>query len=182
VANVCQSCLDDPWLKRVVRDHASGSDCAFCGAIGPEIAAPIEVVVGCIKTCMAGSFQEAAGIPIEGSVTRWYPGTTWSTDELLWDLLGLDIRDRPKLFSALVNGLGSERRWSTADPAVMPEHERLRVSLARFCWRINHEARFFLLSDQRERAALEELGRRCVAFGLIRVLGRCETDSRTLPN
>src|SRR5207245_1146881 len=132
---------------------------------------PIESVVEHIKSWIAGSFVEVTAVQSrEGELATWYPGTTWSTDELLWDLLGLDVRDRPKFLAVLVDAFGRERRWGLADPAVFPGHEQLRLNWARFCWRIKHEGRFFLLSDPRERTALEELGRRCIAFGLIRTL------------
>jgi len=168
---VCPECFPDAWLKRVVREHATADKCDLCRVSGPRIAAPIESVVEHIKAWMSGSFTESIPVPWrEGEPATWHPGTTWSTDELLWDLLGLDVRDRPKLLSALVDALGRERRWALADPAVFPEHERLRLNWAKFCWRIKHESRFFLLSDARERIALEELGRRCLTFGLIRTL------------
>jgi hypothetical protein len=170
VLHVCEDCVDDTGLRPFVRKHAVRHGCDFCGA---DMAAPIGALVEHIEAALTGQFAEAMPVAWRpGEKATWYPGTTWSTDELLWDLVGLDLRDHPKLFSALVNVLGSERRWSTADPAVIPEHERLRLNWARFCWRIKHAGRFFLLSDQRERAALEELGHRCIAFGLIRSLPR----------
>src|SRR5712664_487841 len=168
---VCPECFPDAWLKRVVREHATADKCDLCRVSGPRIAAPIESVVEHIKAWMSGSFTESIPVPWrEGEPATWHPGTTWSTDELLWDLLGLDVRDRPKLLSALVDALGRERRWALADPAVFPEHERLRLNWARISWRIKHDSRFFLLSAAPERIALEELGRRCLTFGLIRTL------------
>ena len=165
---VCEDCVDDAGLEPFFTQHAFRHGCDVCGA---DIAAPIGALVEHIEAALAGQFAEAMPVALRpGEEATWYPGTTWSTDELLWDLVGLDLRDQPKLFFALVDAMGTERRWSTADPTVMPEHERLRLDWARFCWRIKHEGRFFLLSDPRERAALDELGRRCIAFGLIQTL------------
>src|SRR5439155_26875577 len=125
VVHVCQVCIGDPGLKRFVTANAVSHACDFCGA---GIAAPMGAVVEHINGALTGQFAEAMPVAWRpGEKASWYPGTTWSTDELLWDLVGLDLRDQPKLFSALVNALGSERRWSTVDPAVLPEHEQLRL-------------------------------------------------------
>src|SRR4051812_10715836 len=113
--DVCPECLPDRWLQRVVREHASGDRCDLCEVTGRRIAAPIERVIEHIRAWMTGSFTESIPVPWrEGEPATWYSGTTWSTDELLWDLLGLDVWHRPPLLSVLIDGLGRERRWGLA--------------------------------------------------------------------
>ena len=146
MSSVCEQCFEDDALKRVVTQNKAEDDCTFCGATGTDIAAPIETVVEHIRDCLRGEYDDALNVLFYDNEDRWgFAGATWDTEELLRDELELGLaKDDGDLFDALAEGLGRDIRWSVADPALLAEHDELRVHWDVFCQRIKHRGPLLL--------------------------------------
>jgi hypothetical protein len=76
-----------------------------------------------------------------------YQGIHFDTWDLVHDELELEI-ENDSLREHLVEGLG-DQTWCEADPALVPESQRLQSSWGAFCARLKHGRRYFF---ERERA------------------------------
>ena len=112
---VCINCFNEPGLVKFIESQADECECYFCGTIDSNpIAAHIDDVSGHFFRCLFEEYDDANNlIGWEGD----FIGPVLDTDELLFDVLGLEFpqgnQDRllPELMgletrSEMVRGIG----------------------------------------------------------------------------
>ncbi len=148
---VCPACINDGGVRSFIEGAAESNVCSYCGATSDEpIAAPLEDVVDYMQACLYPHFEDPANsLPYE-SREGGYQGETFSTFELLVEVIGLDLPNdvNDRLLDAIVDGM-ENTLWSQTDPFSLSPVERLRFSWENFCELIKHRRRYFFLGEKR---------------------------------
>jgi hypothetical protein len=148
---VCTACINDDGIRSFIEGSAESDTCSFCGATSDDpIAAPVRDVARYMEQCLAPHFEDPANsLPYE-SAEGGYQGTTYSTQELLCDVIGLDLPNDAdgRLLEALVDKM-ENTLWSDTNPFSLSPVEQLLFSWESFCELIKHKKRYFFLSEKR---------------------------------
>jgi hypothetical protein len=145
---VCAGCFEDYALKEVIEANVEDESCDFCSGY-PESnrAASLRVVVDHMLQCLSLEYDHAVEhLPYDGR-EGGYQGWHVDTSDLLEDQLELELpRDsvERKLFRLLCSALG-DQLWCEADPARLPEAQRLLYSWEEFCNLLRRGRRFSAL-------------------------------------
>jgi RES domain-containing protein/ribosomal protein S27E len=176
---VCSTCVEDEYLKTVIRESATQTRCNYCGTTSREpIAAPLDVLMLPIASAVFYHYSDPtnAGVPWDGGVALI---NSVGTDDVL-EALPLEchcllFNDVMRAFAidAWVEAAGGH--WLSSQP-----HEVLRYGWHRFASLVRHETRFnFHLmptdSDDGEPEIapadfLPALGRQMESAGLVQTL------------
>lgn len=140
---VCTQCVEDEFLKEVIRYHACQRKCDYCGNRTRAFsAAPVSALMEVISNTVFYYFNEPAssGIPWE------LMGEPTDTHDVLMEL-GLECNDQ--LFEDLANAFVNDAwvRAAGGHWASSHEHEILSYSWDSFVCLVKHEKRFFFIED-----------------------------------
>lgn len=174
---VCETCVDDEFLKEQILSQLVATQCDYCQAeSGEPIAAPVEVVQEPIGETVSFYFADPAEAGVPRNDGEWLVEPI-DTQEVLLQL-GLHCQD--DLFSDIVNAFTNDEwvravqgSWSS-----LRGDEILDYSWSSFCEWIKHVTRFFFAEapsdiDEFDRERIEyrdvlpELGRLANDRGLI---------------
>lgn len=173
--HVCANCVEDEYLKQVINQNLSASECDFCDTSSDEdIAAPVEVLMSSIAGAVHHFFSDPtnAGVP-------WDDGPVFEgedTDDMLMSL-PLDCND--VLFETVSEAF-TNTQWVPAAGghfAATHDHQILSDSWEEFVYAVKHETRFHFHRSTREPdayrdvmnpgATLSALGRVASIVGLV---------------
>ena len=146
---VCADCFDDEGIRQFIGGMAARNDCTFCGTSTSEpTAAPFSEVVSHISQSLFQEYDDAANCMSFSSADGGYLGTTWTTQELLSDVIELELpRDADgKLRSALCSEL-DDNAWCERNPYNLNHFEHTKFSWDRFCRVVKHERRYFFFNS-----------------------------------
>jgi len=142
---VCADHFDeDDDLQALAHDNEDESiECDFCGG---SPAAPLEVLVERISTCLGHWYDDAANHLMYITAEGGYQGTTYDTYDLLRDEVGLELTNDPdnELFQAILGGL-DDWTWVHRNWATLAEAQRLLASWNKFCKTVRHGRRYFFM-------------------------------------
>lgn len=139
--HVCADCVEDVFLKGIIREHADQRQCDYCGQSTKEnSAAPVAVLMEPIARAVFHYFNDPtqAGVAYDGG---WMAPLTGTYDVLL--TIRLDCHNQ--LFEDIADAFvytewvrAAEGHWLSSHP-----HEELSALWGRFVDTIKHEVRFF---------------------------------------
>lgn len=189
IKRVCSSCIGDPDLRAWIRTIGGARGCDACGR-SDSPTCDFEDLCGRIESCLAQYWGSAVEQLPYDSREGGYQGSTWETDELLFDKVGLDLpRDKnDRLRYAILAGI-TDDLWCDYDWLTLDEDVALRTSWERFCETVKHHKRFFFHSegtDDRDSytpaSLLREISSICEGMGLIRILPTANNLWRARPD
>ncbi|MBI3775435.1 MAG: RES domain-containing protein [Gammaproteobacteria bacterium] len=149
-AFVCPDCVEDDFLRILIRDNAESNACDYCGAtVQQNIAAPIDVITEAVARAVHANFADPAeaGVPYE-SAEGGYQGMTFDTDEAL-RRLPFDAQDN--LFEAISDAFTNDL-WTSAPGGHWlgsARHDVLRDAWEHFVLTVKHESRYFFGAPNR---------------------------------
>lgn len=153
---VCEQCVSEPALRRVVSENLTESSCDFCSADGEgAIAADADLVLEHISRSLRREYADPNGLLYyDDEEQRWIGASVYDFDEVLWDAgcseLGEDA------FDAFVRSAFLESEWCS-DPCALTEVEALQFSWSELCRTVKHRQRFFF-GSQHEKEENNEPG------------------------
>lgn len=189
IERVCSACFDDDDLRSWIRDESGPRGCDACGKFDSptcEFSKLCQYIQSCLEKYWGFAVEQ---LPYE-STEGGYQGTTWNTDEILIDEVGLSLpRDNSdRLFYALLGGLTDEV-WCEYDWLTLDHDVALQTSWERFCETVKHKRRFFFHSegtDDRDSytpmSLLGVIARISQRMGLVRDLPVCTRLWRARPD
>lgn len=143
---VCPDCVEDDFLKDVIRENACQRMCDYCGHRTRSFsAAPVEVLMEPIARTVFFYYNDPtdACVPYDGGCFIFDPT---HTDDVLMEL-GLECND--ELFNDISEAFvnfgwvpAANGHWASSH-----EHEILSYSWSSFVEIVKHNVRFFFLDD-----------------------------------
>jgi len=140
--HVCPRCVDDDYLRKLVRDDLSACACDYCGRRSRSpIAASVNVLLEAIYPTVNAYFNEPndAGVPFDEGEYFVEP---WSIEEIFESFC---LEERPELLQDLVYADAyDDGRAPAADGhwASSHEHDLMMGSWQHFAHTVKHETRF----------------------------------------
>lgn len=140
---VCPVCVEDDYLKEIIRLNAETCQCDYCGA---ETDSPSAAPILCLMEPVASTVYYFYGEPAQ-------VGVPWAEGAYVFDtfcttadvLLSIDLECHDELFqdieNAFINDVWAEAaqgHWASSHP-----HEDLLDSWSRFVEIVKHEIRYF---------------------------------------
>ena len=141
---VCPKCVEDAFLKEVIRENACRIVCEYCGCrTRAYSAAPVDVLMEPIASAVFFYYND----PTQGMMS-------WDYDEDSWPLDTTDTRDmleslaldcHPDLFEEIANSFVHEEWVETAGGTWMGSHphEEMGYLWDHFVRIVKHEMRYF---------------------------------------
>ena len=189
IEKVCSLCIGDEDLKQFIVLQNQGGGCDACNLTNaPSI--HLDELCRYIEICLSKRWGLAVEQLPYSSSEGGYIGSTWSTLELVFSDIGLELpRDESGvLFDAFSTNLIDEV-WCDWDWLSLDNDVSLKISWKEFCKTVKHERRFFFQNfgvDDREMYSpimlLKTIAQLSESSGLIRdlpagtVLWRARTD------
>lgn len=140
---VCSGCVGDRDIKRWIAGTNGSRGCDYCGGYtSPTV--PLNDLCEYLESGLGRYYGVAVDqLPWNGR-EGGYQGRTWSTDELLFDRVGLDLpRDyEGRLQQAISWGL-SDEIWCDYDWMRLDEDKAMQMAWNGFCDLVKHQRRFF---------------------------------------
>src|ERR1700733_2872717 len=183
---VCSECIDDPGLRKFIRENAMEDRCDYCEEestkpIGTSVADLGRHMIECLTEDYAYAVNNLGWDGREGG----YQGANhWDTWDLLIDEIEISLpRDNGKLLADLCAVLGDET-WCARNTYHLTRHQVLTISWDQFCQTVKHQTRFMFwreaVDDEEDGEdsllspvqLLGSLGVFCKAAGLVRSLSR----------
>ena len=142
--HVCSDCVEDEFLKEIIRDNACSTECDYCKNITlDESAAPVEVLMEPIANAVFYYFNSPtdAYVPYDSSEGGWLLDSTDTNDVL--ESLALDCH--PDLFEDIANSFVHEEWVETAGGTWMGSHphEEMGYLWDHFVRIVKYEVRYF---------------------------------------
>lgn len=158
---VCSRCFGDPDIKQWISEQEGRRGCDFCGGYTSPTAR-INDLCKWLEEALSRYYGRAVDQLPWNSREGGYQGRTWSTEELLFDRVGLDLPldYNGELQQAIAYPL-SDEIWCDHDCSVLDEDQAMRFAWDSFCTVIKHERRFFfhhIGEDDRSPDAFSSLG------------------------
>ena len=152
---VCADCVEDEFLKEVVREYACYRECDYCGRrTRSHSAAPVVKLMEPIAKTVFYYFNNPtdAYVPYESSEGGWLLDTIGTHDML--ESLGLDCD--PGLFEEIAKSFVSDEWVETADGIWLGSHphEEMSYEWDRFTRIVKHELRYFF--DHARSSSIDE--------------------------
>jgi Zn ribbon nucleic-acid-binding protein len=148
---VCAACFTDEGIQGFIEGALESNECSFCGAQANEsIAAPFKDVAKHINVSLYQEYDDAANEMSYVTAEGGYLGQTWTTYELLMDVIELERpRDEDNsLFDALVDRL-DQNAWCQKHPYSLTYIQETQFSWKRFCQVVKHQRRYFFRDDDK---------------------------------
>ncbi|WP_158884479.1 RES domain-containing protein [Rhodanobacter sp. L36] len=140
--HVCPRCVDDDYLRKLVRDDLTARACDYCGRRSRSpIAARVNVLLEAIYPTVDAYFNEPndAGVPFDEGEYLVEP---WSMEEIFESL---NLEERPELMQDLINAdIYDGGRVPAADGhwASSHEHDMMMASWQHFTHTVKHVTRY----------------------------------------
>lgn len=167
---VCPDCVDDEYLKEIIRQSAAKTQCDYCGRrTRSRSAAPILVLMEPIGSTIAYYFNEPtqAGVPSDGGAFAF--GSTDTRDVLM--SISLDCHD--ELFEDIADSFVNDDwiesaggHWASSHP-----HEGLIDAWQAFVRFVKHEVRYFFHNNAPDEFALDHEPGSCHPQTLLSTIG-----------
>ena len=163
---ICIECVADADLSSHIEAIATENACSFCSGESDEpIAAPLDDVCEIIRDCVERDYTDPANELMYVSREGGYQGTVYNTQELLFDVIGLELKNYDdELIDEIVNRVDcyGQDAWCERDFYGLSEHEYLTYSWSHFCNLITHKRRFFFQDvsdnlDEEERIPTDKM-------------------------
>jgi hypothetical protein len=189
IKRVCSSCIGDPDLRAWIRSKGGARGCDACGR-SDSPTCELDELCERIESCLAQYWGSAVEQLPYDSREGGYQGSTWDTDELLFDKVGLDLpRDKRDLLRYAILAELTDDLWCDYDWLTLDEDVALRTSWQRFCDTVKHRKRFFFHAegdDDRDSytpaSLLRAISSICEGMGLISVLPATNNLWRARPD
>lgn len=140
---VCARCIGDADLKQWIANASGGRGCDYCGGYtSPTV--PLDELCDYLESCLGRYYGAAVDqLPWNGR-EGGYQGRTWSTEEVLFDLVGLNLPldYDGRLQQAITWGL-SDEIWCDYDWMRLDEDKAMQQAWDGFCSTVKHKRRFF---------------------------------------
>jgi RES domain-containing protein len=176
---VCPNCVEDEFLKKIIRENVCQRECDFCGhRTRSHSAAPVVVLMEPIARAVFYYFNNPtdANVPYESSEGGWFLDPTDTSDVL--ESLGLDCH--PDLFEEIAKSFVYGEWVETADGIWTGSHahEEMSYEWERFTRIVKYELRYFFdharsssIDDEYEPAAfLPTIGRLVTKLNLTEII------------
>ena len=144
-AFACKECVEEPFLKRWVPQHASEQDCTYCGRSSRKtpLAAPVNDLFAFINEGLRTEYEDAPD---------WYPYDNedktlvghWSDSAELAN--ELELFSSGNLRAAFIDAFG-DRMFCPSDPYGLSEREAFVSGWQRFVAHVKHQTRYYFLAD-----------------------------------
>ena len=145
---VCAAHFVDDALADAAERLAHITECDYCGRKSSRaIAIPlVELVEQIILPGILQDYDDAIdSLPWDGREGGYQGATTYTSDELVWDL-AQEISEESQILDDLVGSL-PDWTWCARDPFRLTGLEFLSYGWEHFCRRVKHERRYFFLRE-----------------------------------
>ena len=142
---VCAECFADEGIKNFIEGSAESNECSFCGTVADDpIAARFKDVAKHINDSLYQEYDDAANCMSYVTAEGGYLGETWSTWELLADVIALELPrdDDESLLKGLVHRL-DDNAWCQRNPYSLTYEQETEISWKEFCQVVKHQRRYF---------------------------------------
>ena len=146
--SVCPACLNEPeYLAEFIRSNATLLECSYCGQRTTQPSAvPLDDVVELIQGAVSEEYEDAANsVPYE-SAEGGYQMTTYTSDEILYEL-GV-FSESESLMRDLANSL-PDYAWVERDPFSLSRYDALRFGWEEFARQVKHQTRFLFFKEEK---------------------------------
>lgn len=150
---VCGQCFSNEGIRGFIEENSEEEECSFCGATSNEpIAAPIRDVARFIEEGIRREYgnPDDCGMSWDSEDQRYYPGSTYDTEDLVSDHVDLPNDHNGNLFEAICYNFDNEV-WCDNEQYRLSDHDQLKYSWDDFCRVIKHQRRFFFSGFVRRR-------------------------------
>jgi len=144
---VCVNCFEDSGLANFISEKAVATSCSFCPSQAQDpIAAPMDDVSAYFLKCLYQEYDLA--VKLLGWISSgegWY-GTSWSSEELVTDVIGLEFpqHNQDQLLPFLLDA-DFDQDWCEENAYGLNAQDMVKYSWDHFCRVIMHRRRFFFL-------------------------------------
>jgi hypothetical protein len=165
---VCPDCVEDDFLKAVIRENACCRECDYCGRrTRAHSAAPVDVLMEPIGNAVFYYFSDPTDgmMPWDNEEDDWLFSST-STEEVLTSL-SLDCDDQ--LFQDIANAFVHNEWVETAGGIWTGSHphEEMGELWSRFVYTVKHKVRYFF-----ERSRLNAIDQEYEPANLLPTIGK----------
>ncbi len=141
---VCADCVEDDFLKDLIRQNASSRQCDYCGRRTRSLsAAPVETIMPTVASALNYFYAEPtkAGVPYDGG---WVFDPTDTADALT----GVPFNVNDDLFKDVVDSFWNTAWVSAAEGHWASSHRNEEWSWAwqAFAEKVKHQSRYFFTS------------------------------------
>lgn len=147
--HVCEICVEDEYLKRVIAGHVTEKSCDYCGRKSlSAIAAPLSVIVEPIAVALFAHFADPAGAGLPCDFGEWVGEEAITDTREALESLGLDCNET--LFDDIEKSFINVAWYPCAGGhwQDLHEHEELRYAWNSFVYQIKHRSRYFLFGKK----------------------------------
>lgn len=155
--NVCQRCIADTYLRRLIKGHLTGTVCTYCNRKSRR-SAPLSLVMDAVLRGVKYSYNDEAnaGCPYDKEMSIKY----MLSSNVLEAVLGSEGLEWPEqLKSDVANAFVNEDWVDAPDGDWMGsyDHERLQWSWDSFAHAVKHQSRFHFQTRKRQRSYSDDL-------------------------
>ncbi len=145
---VCSNCVEDDFLKDLIRSSASKRQCDYCGKRTRELsAAPVESIMPAVASALGYFYAEPthAGVPYDGG---WVFEPTHTADALM----GVPFECHDDLFEDVANSFSNTAWIAAADGHWASSHrnEEWSGEWHKFSEIVKHRSRHFFMASTKE--------------------------------
>jgi|UPI000769F341 hypothetical protein len=172
--HVCPNCVEDEFLKTLIRNNASTMKCNYCGKrTSRPSAAPVESIMPAVASALGYFYAELthAGVPYDGG---WVFEPTDTADALM----GVPFECHDDLFEDVANSFSNTAWVAAADGHWASSHrnEEWSGEWQTFSEIVRHRSRHFFMSSIKESESpfqasplqvLEFVGNMAARLGLL---------------
>lgn len=167
---VCPDCVEDEYLKSLIRKSASARRCDYCGRQTRRLSvAPVEVIMPAVASALNFFYAEPteAGVPYDGG---WVLEPIDTTVALM--AVPFDCHD--DLFEDVANSFNNTAWISAADGDWASSHPNEEWSWAwqAFANKVKHQSRHFFMAS---RGGAED-AYRCTPLDILGLVGRMASE------
>lgn len=143
---VCAACVDDEYLKDIIRSNSCASRCSYCGTQTSHLsAASVELIMPVVASALNYSYAEPteAGVPHDKEFLVESIGTVAALMDLPFDCNDGLLHDVAGSFSnmAWIPATGGD--WASSSP-----HEEWTWSWKSFVSNVKHRSRYFFMASR----------------------------------
>lgn len=141
---VCPDCVEDDFLKELIRQNASARQCDYCGKRTRSVsAAPVVAIMPAVASALGYFYAEPteAGVPYDGG---WVFEPTDTADALM----GIPFNGHDDLFEDVVESFSNTAWVSAAEGHWASSHRNEEWSWAwqAFAEKVKHQSRYFFMT------------------------------------
>ena len=146
--HVCPSCVEDEFLKNLIRSNATLQHCDYCGKRTRKLsAAPVESIMPAVASALGYFYAEPthAGVPYDGG---WVFEPTDTADALM----GVPFECHDQLFEDVANSFSNTAWVAAADGHWASSHrnEEWSREWQAFSEIVKHRSRHFFMSSAKD--------------------------------